>query len=82
MNDNKRTNCRGMYNDYKRMLEELKEWNKPTDKGYIYSVDYTVGELPYHGYEGKNLEREQAIANKVIEAYDKFVEELKNAIGE
>lgn len=75
-----KTNCRGLHNDYKKMLEKLTEWDKVG--GYIYDINYTSGELPYHGYEGEHLENEQKIANSVIDAYNKLVEKLKNAIGE
>lgn len=74
-----RINCKGLYNNYKRMLEDLAEWENVG--GYIHKTRNTVGELPYHGYCGEQLEKEKEIAGKIIGTYNNLVNELKDAVG-
>lgn len=77
-----KTNISGIYNNYNEMLEQLERWENPENNdGYIFSVDYGIDELPYHGYTGERLENEREIFRKVKNAYDRLVGELRNAVG-
>jgi hypothetical protein len=86
--DNKKTSISGLFNDYTKIYNELKQWDIiPSEgldskvKGVLYGVGYSMCELPYYVPDKERMHNERMIYNKVHDAYSNLLHTLEDAIG-
>jgi hypothetical protein len=82
------SNMNGMVKDYKKIYDEIKNWNNIDDnendnklKGVIYGMGYAVGDAGYFGWKSNELTNERNTFNAVYNAYMELLHACEDALG-
>lgn len=89
-----KSNMTGMVADYQAMYDAIRNWNEASlpsevkdgkvynEPGhYIYGMGWAIGDAPYHGWTGENLDRERHLYEEVKKAHKALKVALQNALG-
>lgn len=80
-----KSNCIGCIKNYKKMYDIIKSWdNSPNNSNEwtpIWSIGYSVGDLPYFWSNKQAIEKEYECYKNVENAYQEFKLKLEIALG-
>ena len=78
----------GMISDYQKMYDAIKNWDKSPSASqvdepghYIYGMEWAIGDMGFHGWDGAAGENERRHFEEVKKAHKALKTALESALG-